>query len=117
MSRHQNVEIAVGIVVSPLHLPMLYSQSVENILAHKHPVAVVAVAADKAVVIQRRNVDQQQIEIQVVVKVGPGALGMGGRGKDRVGFGEDPATAAVGSIVAHQRRAVGKGGKVENRGQ
>ena len=117
MTGHQDIEIAVGIVVSPLHLPMLYSQSVEDVLPGEDPIAVVAVAADKAVVIQRRNVDQQQIEIQVVVKVGPGALGMGGRGKDRVGFGEDPAAAAVGAVVAHQRRAVGKGGKIEDRRQ
>ena len=75
----EDVEVAVVVVVAPLRLAVLDGEGAEDVLADEDAVAVVAVAPDEAVLGQRREVDQQQVEVLVAVEVGPAALRVVGR--------------------------------------
>ncbi len=113
----EDVEVAVVVVVAPLRFAVLDREGAENVLADEDAVAVVAEPADESVLGQRRDVDHQQVEVLVAVEVGPAGLGVVGLPEVRRHFGEQPAAAAVGAVVAHQGGVRSEGDVVPDRRQ
>ena len=66
---------------------------------------------------QRCEMDDQQVEVLVAVEVGPARLRVIGFAEPGVDFGEHPAAAAVGAVVAHQGGVRGERGVVPDRRQ